>query len=143
MLRRGRDSVNSDMRSISSGAAISQLTYTERISFGAQPLHREGERLQQTLQDRQQVVPGSALCAPHALAPGAHIDGVDVIPPLDSVEVAVMHRVDPHPPRRALCAHLAMPADRVGEECAASRLPRMRVSPGEVQRVRIPSHRER
>ena len=52
----------------------------------------KGEGRQQALQDRQWIAVGNALHASSELVLGDFGDGVDVMDPLDSVEVALVHR---------------------------------------------------
>lgn len=76
--------------------------------------HDKAAGLQQTLQIGPLEVLGNALDAAGELVLSDLVDGVEVIDPLDLVDVALAHRVDADPAWVALWEHLAADAERRG-----------------------------
>lgn len=107
--------------------------------------HNNGQRRQQTLQDRQRVPPANALHAPRELLLSDLVDAVDVKAPLVFVEAALVHRVHPTPALAATRTRLTVRTSRRlrgtgGSE--SNEQPHVRLGAEHVVRVTVLDHRQ-
>ena len=93
--RRARDLVNASMCSASSSAATSRLMNSEPV-VGVESVEDEGERPQQSFENRLQTGRLDMFDRTDELELGDLIHQVQVVQALDPVQVALMDRIDSH-----------------------------------------------